>query len=351
MISKLATMHLFIVFLGYAAYLCNGQRGVFGNYFLNLDNGLSSSFSLDLAGRFMPSGTGTSSSTPVVVIADQGADAAYAEVEVAPAIDSPIVVVPQSPISGSSSPANTPANQDTSCVTVADALSQVDQFSLFLEMLSSAGVLQIFQQRDINGTLFVTRDENFQQVFDRFGLSKESFLQDPFLPRIAAYSILDRKVFLKDFQDEQALVTALPDTQIFVKIDQEEQVYLIPIVSEFTGAIIESDIQLCNIVVHVVSSVMIPAFGRDGLPLAHPGTNVTLPIVPSSSAPLLSNLAEVTQGSQEREGLEIQMPENGDSYGGNGGEIDNQQVQESIDQTSGLEDDDSEGVVTIYIRN
>eukprot|EP01024_Parvocaulis_polyphysoides_P016639 TRINITY_DN17400_c0_g1_i2.p1 TRINITY_DN17400_c0_g1~~TRINITY_DN17400_c0_g1_i2.p1 ORF type:complete len:365 (-),score=23.32 TRINITY_DN17400_c0_g1_i2:163-1257(-) len=143
-------------------------------------------------------------------------------------------------------------NPPQSCVTVAEFLAQESRFELFYEMLELAGFMKFFNQTDLEGTMFITDNSGFEQVFDQFGLTREEFFDDPFLPRIAAYSILDARVFTEDMENLQLLNTVLPDGDIYVRKEGDDEIFLVPIAVEFTGKIIEGDKEQCNIITHEI---------------------------------------------------------------------------------------------------
>eukprot|EP01023_Acetabularia_acetabulum_P039154 TRINITY_DN3757_c0_g2_i1.p1 TRINITY_DN3757_c0_g2~~TRINITY_DN3757_c0_g2_i1.p1 ORF type:complete len:296 (-),score=24.56 TRINITY_DN3757_c0_g2_i1:217-1104(-) len=158
------------------------------------------------------------------------------------------------------------------CVTVMDYLSQEPRFSMFLEMIQIAGFTRFFNQSDLEGTLFVTSNTGFEQVFESFGISREEFYADSQLPRIAAYSILDKPITTQDMQNLQFVDTVLPEGVIYIQQEYTDQLFLIPIATEFEGEIIQGDKKQCNIIVHEVSTLMLPLFNSDATLAKHPAT-------------------------------------------------------------------------------
>eukprot|EP01024_Parvocaulis_polyphysoides_P014292 TRINITY_DN157_c0_g2_i5.p3 TRINITY_DN157_c0_g2~~TRINITY_DN157_c0_g2_i5.p3 ORF type:complete len:182 (+),score=50.62 TRINITY_DN157_c0_g2_i5:1-546(+) len=96
-----------------------------------------------------------------------------------------------------------------------------------------------------------------------------------------AYHILEPALTTSEMTDGGILTTALPSGELYVNSNEQGEFEVVPIITEFNASIVERDIALCNVVVHVIDNLLIPSFNADGDTLPHPGINKEDPLTPT----------------------------------------------------------------------
>eukprot|EP01023_Acetabularia_acetabulum_P018004 TRINITY_DN1908_c0_g2_i1.p1 TRINITY_DN1908_c0_g2~~TRINITY_DN1908_c0_g2_i1.p1 ORF type:complete len:282 (-),score=49.78 TRINITY_DN1908_c0_g2_i1:77-922(-) len=143
--------------------------------------------------------------------------------------------------------------EDDKCTTLEDILKNTPQFSILADALKVADLEQPKQK--VN-TIFAPVNKAFEDFATQLNVTVEQGLNDPNLSRGLLYHFVPGKLLeVKDLKNGQKLESRLQDQKLTVS-KSKDKVIIQGFASNAT--IIQQDVKACDLIIHIVDSVLLP---------------------------------------------------------------------------------------------